>query len=101
MALGDDKVSVKQRWCCGTLLRGRFTRLMRLRVWVNHGSILEPSTTLTDDALGAKAAAEAGRSCTGIVGVVCVGLLSVRGVVWTLWWNSGDLPSGGEAVRDT
>lgn len=40
---------------------------MRLRVCVSHGSTLEPSTTLTEEARGAKAAAEAGSSCGGIV----------------------------------
>ena len=41
-------------------------RLMRFSVCVNQGSTFELNTTLTDDALGAKAAAEAGRSCGGI-----------------------------------
>jgi hypothetical protein len=66
MAVGDDNVSVKHLWCCGTLLRGRFMRLMRFSVCVNHGSTFELKTTLTEDALGAKAAAEAGSSCGGI-----------------------------------
>lgn len=49
------------------LLRGRLTRLTRFSVCVSHGSTLEPRTTLTDEALGAKAAAEAGKSWTGIL----------------------------------
>lgn len=49
------------------LLRGRLTRLTRLSVCVSHGSTLELRTTLTDEARGAKAAAEAGRSWTGIL----------------------------------
>ena len=40
---------------------------MRLSVCVNHGSTLDPKTTFTDEARGAKAAAEAGNSCGGIV----------------------------------
>lgn len=40
---------------------------MRLRVTVNQGSILFPNTTLTEEARGAKAAAEAGSSCTGML----------------------------------
>jgi len=40
---------------------------MRFNVWVNHGSTLDPNTTLTEAALGAKAAAEAGNSCGGIL----------------------------------
>lgn len=60
IALTFESVSVKHLWCCGTLLRGLLTRLMRLRVWVNHGSTFELNTTLTELALGAKAAAEAG-----------------------------------------
>jgi len=39
---------------------------MRFSVCVNHGSTLELNTTFTDVALGAKAAAEAGRSWGGI-----------------------------------
>jgi hypothetical protein len=66
MAVGDDNVSVKHLWCCGTLLRGRLMRLMRFSVCVNQGSTFELKTTLTEDALGAKAAAEAGSSCGGI-----------------------------------
>ena len=62
MAVGDDNVSVKHLWCCGTLLRGRFMRLMRFSVCVNQGSTFELNTTLTEEALGAKAAAEAGSS---------------------------------------
>lgn len=67
MAFDDERVSVRHLWCWGTLLRGRLTRLMRFRVCVNQGSTLEPRTTLTEEARGAKAAAEAGRSCTGII----------------------------------
>jgi hypothetical protein len=70
MAFDDDKVSVRHRWCWGTLLSGRFTLLMRLSVCVSHGSTFEPRTTLTDDALGAKAAAEAGNSWTGIAAAI-------------------------------
>ena len=62
MAVEDDSVSVRHLWCWGTLLRGRLTRFMRFSVCVNHGSTLELKTTLTEDALGAKAAAEAGSS---------------------------------------
>ena len=40
--------------------------MMRLSVAVSHGSTFEPNTTFTDEALGAKAAAEAGRSCGGM-----------------------------------
>jgi hypothetical protein len=60
IALGDDNVSVRHLWCCGTLLRGRFMRFIRFKVCVNHGSTFELRTTLTEAALGAKAAAEAG-----------------------------------------
>jgi hypothetical protein len=66
MAVEDDNVSVRHLWCCGTLLRGRLMRFMRFSVCVNHGSTLELRTTLTEVARGAKAAAEAGRSCGGI-----------------------------------
>ena len=61
--------------------------MMRFSVCVNHGSTLDPSTALTDEARGAKAAAEAGSSCTGIVTgagrgggfwMVCVGGLCNR-----------------------
>ena len=62
MAVDDDNVSVKHLWCCGTLFRGRLMRFMRLSVCVNHGSTFELRTTLTEEALGAKAAAEAGSS---------------------------------------
>ena len=57
---------------------------MRLSVCVNHGSTLDPKTTFTDEARGAKAAAEAGNSCGGIVEkqqVVVVGVLSCCRVV--------------------
>ena len=40
--------------------------MIRLSVCVNHGSTFELNTTLTDDALGANAAAEAGSSCGGM-----------------------------------
>jgi hypothetical protein len=62
MAFGDDKVSVRHLWCCGTLLSGRLILLMRLSVCVSQGSTLEPRTTLTEEARGAKAAADAGNS---------------------------------------
>lgn len=62
IAVADDNVSVKHLWCCGTLLRGRLMRLMRFSVCVNHGSTFELKTTLTEEALGANAAAEAGNS---------------------------------------
>lgn len=74
MAFSLDRISVRQRVCCMTLLRGRFTRFTLLSVWVNHCSGRpDPSTTLTEDALGAKAAAEAGSSCGGIVSRCVVG----------------------------
>lgn len=47
-------------------MSGRFTLLTRFKVCVSQGSTLDPNTTLTEDALGANAAAEAGRSWTGI-----------------------------------
>jgi hypothetical protein len=51
-----------------TLLRGRFTRLILFNVAVSHCSGRpEPRTTLTEEALGANAAADAGSSCGGIV----------------------------------
>lgn len=59
MAFWDDRVSVKHRVCCVTLLRGRLTRLTLFNVTVNHGSTREFNTTFGDD-LGAKAAADAG-----------------------------------------
>ena len=68
IAEGDDSVSVRQRWCCWTLLSGRRTRATRLRVAVSQGSTFGPRTTLTDEARGAKAAAEAGRSWGGMSG---------------------------------
>jgi len=37
-------------------------RFMRFNVCVNHGSTFELRTTLTEDALGANAAADAGSS---------------------------------------
>ena len=66
IALGDDKVSVKHRVCCGTLFRGRFTRFILLRVAVSHGSTLE-FRTMFGLPLGAKAAADAGNSIVGIM----------------------------------
>ena len=62
IAFADDSVSVKHLWCCATLLRGRFILFILFRVCVNHGSTFDPRTTLTEAALGAKAAAEAGSS---------------------------------------
>lgn len=41
-------------------------RFIRLSVWVNHGSTFELNTTFTDEALGAKAAADAGSNWGGI-----------------------------------
>lgn len=68
MAFELDRVSVKHLWCCMTLLRGRFTRLILFNVAVSHCSGRpEPRTTLTEEALGANAAADAGSSCGGIV----------------------------------
>lgn len=49
-------------------MRGRLTRFMRFKVCVNQGSTFELKTTLTDAALGANAAADAGNSCGGMVG---------------------------------
>jgi hypothetical protein len=66
MALVPDRVSVRHRVCCWTLLSGRLTRFMRFNVCVNHGSALELRTMLTVPR-GAKAAAEAGSSCITIV----------------------------------
>lgn len=70
-ASGEDKVSVKHRWCWGTLFRGRLTRLMRFKVCVSHGSTFDPNTTFTVDDLGANAAAEAGSNCGGILRSQC------------------------------
>jgi hypothetical protein len=61
-AFGDDNVSVKHLWCCGTLFKGRLTLFVLFNVAVSHGSTFELRTTLTELALGAKAAAEAGSS---------------------------------------
>jgi hypothetical protein len=66
IAVEDDNVSVRHFWCWGTLLRGRLMRFIRFNVAVNHGSTFELNTTLTDEALGAKAAAEAGSNWGGI-----------------------------------
>lgn len=66
MADGAERVSVKHRKCWGTLFNGRFTRLIRFSVAVNHGSTLEFST-IFGVARGAKAAAEAGKRVIGIV----------------------------------
>jgi len=41
-------------------------RFIRFNVAVNHGSTFELNTTLTDEALGAKAAADAGSNWGGI-----------------------------------
>jgi len=62
IAFFDDNVSVKHLWCCGTLLRGRLIRFILFKVCVNHSSTVDPRTILTDEALGAKAAAKAGNS---------------------------------------
>lgn len=66
MANGDESVSVKHRWCCGTLLSGRFTLLTLLSVSVSHRSTLEFRTIFGADR-GANAAAEAGSNMGGIV----------------------------------
>ena len=71
MAFFPERVSVRHRVCCCTLFNGRFTRLTRFRVCVNHGSAFEFKTTLTVDR-GAKAAAEAGSNEIGIVIGRCV-----------------------------
>lgn len=67
MAAGEARVSVKHRKCCGTLFNGLFTRFTLFSVAVNHGSTLVLRTTF-GAARGAKAAADAGRSCMGMVG---------------------------------
>jgi hypothetical protein len=78
MAFVDDRISVRHLVCCCTLLSGRLTLLMRFSVCVNHDSTFdEPRTTLTEDALGANAAAEAGNSCGGMADVLG-GYLIVR-----------------------
>jgi hypothetical protein len=74
MAFGEDNVSVRQRVCCGTLLRGRFIRFILLSVAVNQGSTLELNTMLHVD-LWAKAAAEAGNSIVGIMNTGCFRLI--------------------------
>ena len=66
IALGPERVSVRQRVCCCTLFNGRLTRFTRLSVCVNHGSTLDAKTTLTFER-GAKAAAEAGSNEIGMV----------------------------------
>src|SRR5690349_24416893 len=66
IALEPERVSVRQRVCCWTLLRGRLTWLTRLSVCVNQGSTLELRTTLTVER-GAKAAADAGSNEMGMV----------------------------------
>lgn len=65
IADGDDRVSVRHRKCCGTLLSGRLTRFILLRVAVSHGSTLL-LRTMFGVPRGAKAAAEAGRSVIGM-----------------------------------
>lgn len=74
MALAEERVSVRQRVCCGTLFNGRFIRLIRLSVAVNHGSTFEFRTTLQVER-GAKAAAEAGNS--NMVGIMTVDSMTV------------------------
>lgn len=71
MAEGDARVSVKHRKCWGTLFKGLFTRFTLFNVAVNHGSTLVLRTTL-GAARGAKAAAEAGRSCMGMAVVAAL-----------------------------
>lgn len=66
MAFGDERVSVRHRVCCVTLLSGRLIRLTLFNVTVNHGSTREFNTTFGDD-LGAKAAADAGSRIVGIL----------------------------------
>jgi hypothetical protein len=66
IAFVPESVSVRHRVCCCTLFNGRLTRFTLFNVCVNHGSGLEPRTTLTVDR-GAKAAAEAGSNETGMV----------------------------------
>lgn len=66
IAFAEASVSVRHRVCCGTLFRGRFIRLIRLSVAVNHGSTFELRTTLGAER-GAKAAAEAGNNMVGIM----------------------------------
>jgi hypothetical protein len=76
------KVSVRNRSCWGTLLRGRLTRLMRLSVCVSHVSTRGPSTIVGFDR-GAKAAADAGSSCKGIAVSSSDTALGCVYVVWT------------------
>ena len=78
MALEPERVSVRHRMCCWTLLRGRLTRLMRFRVCVSQGSTFVLRTTLTVDR-GAKAAAEAGNNEIGIMDVSGRMYLAVTG----------------------
>jgi hypothetical protein len=66
IAFAPDKVSVRHRVCCWTLLSGRLTLFILFNVCVNHGSALELRTMLTVER-GAKAAAEAGSNWIGIV----------------------------------
>lgn len=65
MALAEDNISLRYFWCWGTLFSARLVLLMRLKTRVSQGWTLS-MTTVTKDALGAKAAAEAGRMRTGI-----------------------------------
>lgn len=94
MAFGEERVSVKHRWCCGTLLRGRLTLLMRLSVCVNHGSTLEPRTTLTEEARGAKAAADAGNNCGGMAKYlyvyVYIYVMYIYKRLETGWWEGSE-----------
>lgn len=75
-------------------------RFMRLRVCVNHGSTFELKTTLTVFALGAKAAAEAGNNCGGIVSMIIISgerrgskQLLRRGIV-SLYWQRPRINQG-------
>lgn len=52
--------------CCGALLSGRLTRLIRLSVAVSHGSTVLLSTTVGGDR-GAKGEAVLGSKTLGIV----------------------------------
>lgn len=67
----------------------------RLSVCVSQGSTLEPNTTLTEDALGAKAAADAGNNCTGMFAVCeerremyCGSISRRRMSTFGWWWRS-------------
>jgi len=69
MAEGDDKVSVRQRKCCGTLFNGRLIRFILFRVAVNHGSTFVFRTTFGGDR-GANAAADAGNNIVGMTVII-------------------------------